>query len=169
MSLPKSQSALRVGRGAPDGGPVVSLCSITWILHVALGVCVDTLGASMKSCREVHSYLGQLWICCKASDVNQLQAFTLALCLCAGLNSESSTHTQVTACASHLWFQSFAPCRGQNVANGKLSNGQSCPGPVSAWLCREHADELAPSARATVAPAVWRQVWLLVRWPGLES
>lgn len=36
----------------------------------------------------------------KASDVNQLQAFTLALCLYAGLNSKSST--QVTACATHL-------------------------------------------------------------------
>lgn len=29
MSLPKPQSSLRVGRGGPDGGPVVSLCSIT--------------------------------------------------------------------------------------------------------------------------------------------
>lgn len=40
---------------------------------------------------------------------------------------------------------------------------------MSAQLHREHADELAPSARATVALTVWCQVWLLARWPGLES
>lgn len=52
VSLPTSQSSLRVGRGGPDGGLVASLCSITWIVCVALGVCVDTLGVSIKSYRR---------------------------------------------------------------------------------------------------------------------
>lgn len=106
-SLPKSQNSLRVGRGRPDGGPVVSLCSITWILCLALGVCFDTLGVSIKSCREVHSYLGQLWVRCKASDVNQLQAFTLAVCCMLGsairaLHISRSLSVHLTCSSSHL-------------------------------------------------------------------
>lgn len=81
VSLPKPQSSLRVGRGGPDGGPVLFLCSITWILCLALGVRVDTLRLSTESCREVHSYLGQLWIRCKVSDSNQLEAFTPCVCM----------------------------------------------------------------------------------------
>lgn len=80
VPLLKPQSSLRVGRRGPDGGPVVSLCSITWILCLALGVHVDTLRLSIKSCRELHSCSGQLRIRCKANDVNQLEAFTLSVC-----------------------------------------------------------------------------------------
>ena len=166
----KPQRSSRVGRGGPDGGPVVFLCCITWMLCLALRVHVDTLRLSFKSCREVDSYLGQLWMYCKVSDGNQLEAFILAVYMYVGLNNKSSRHTRVAAYASHLSFQSFAPCRDQNVANCNLSNGQSCRSPsVTERLHGEHADEPAPSARATVAPAVWREVWLLVRWPGLES
>lgn len=52
VPLLKPQGSSGVGRGGPDGGPVVFLCSITWILCLALRVCVDTLGLSFKSCRD---------------------------------------------------------------------------------------------------------------------
>lgn len=77
----KPQGSSRVGRGGPDGGPVVFLCSITWILCLALRVHVDTLRLSFKTCREVDSYLGWLWRYCKVSNGNQLEAFILAVCM----------------------------------------------------------------------------------------
>lgn len=58
VPLLKPQSSSRVGGGGPDGGPVVFLCSITWMLCLALRVHVDTLRLSFKSCRDVASYLG---------------------------------------------------------------------------------------------------------------
>lgn len=53
VPLLKPLGSSRVGRGGPDGGPVVFLCSITWILCLALRVHVDTLRLSFTSCREV--------------------------------------------------------------------------------------------------------------------
>lgn len=78
--LPESSAKVckASGRNKPSLGSW--RCSITWILCLALGVRVDTLRLSIKSCRGVHSCLGQLRIRCKASDVNQLEAFTLAVC-----------------------------------------------------------------------------------------
>lgn len=103
VPLLKPPGSPRVGRGGPGGGPVVFLCSIIWILCLALRVHVDTLRLSFKSCREVDSYLGQLWTYCKVSDGNQLEAFILAVYTYVGLNNKSSSgHTQVTAYASHL-------------------------------------------------------------------
>lgn len=55
VPLLKPQSSSRVGGGGPDGGPVVFLCSITWMLCLALRVHVDTLRLSFKSCRDVAS------------------------------------------------------------------------------------------------------------------
>lgn len=103
MPLLKPQGSSRVGRGGPDGGPVLFLCSVTWIFCLALRIHVDTLRLSFKSCREVDSYLGRLWMYCEISDGNQLEAFILAVYVFAELNSKkSSGYTHVTAYASHL-------------------------------------------------------------------
>lgn len=103
VAVLKPQGSPRVGRGGPDGGPVVFPCSIPWIFSLALRVHADTLRLSFKTCREVDSYLGELWLYCKVSDGNQLEAFILAVWMCVGLNDrKSSGHTQVTAYASHL-------------------------------------------------------------------
>lgn len=103
VPLLKPQGSSRVGRGGPDGGPVLFLCSVTWIFCLALRIHVDTLRLSFKSCREVDSYLGQLWMYCEISDGNQLEAFILAVYVFAELNSKkSSGYTHVTAYASHL-------------------------------------------------------------------
>lgn len=98
----KLQGSSGVGRGGPDGGPVIFLCSITWIFCLALRIHVATLRLSFKLSREVASYLGQLWICCQVTDGNQLEAFILTVYMYAGLSKRSCRHTQVTTYASHL-------------------------------------------------------------------
>lgn len=101
MPLLKPRGSSGVGRGGPDGGPVIFLCSITHILCLALRVHVDSLRLSFKPCRELDAHLGQLWMYCKVSDGNQLGAFILAVDLYGGLSKKSSWFTLVTAYASH--------------------------------------------------------------------
>jgi len=100
---PETSGLLKGGEGEDQMVVLLYFCAPSPGSFVLLGEFMLILRLSFKSSREVDSYLGQLWMNCKASDGNQLEACILAVYMYVELdNKSSSVCTQVTAYASHL-------------------------------------------------------------------